>query len=119
MTTSNNKTVTPEDHRLTLELAELLGWTFIVYMGNGTYLGKPPGGSPHSRDQARLPDWLGDYNVLIPLSLRHGIYPDRAMATAAMVQHDLPPTRALAVGLAGSLIAVLRINRKGTGNNRN
>jgi len=47
-------------------LAELLGWTEIVNVG-GAWLGRPPGGAPASREQARVPDWSVDWAACGPL----------------------------------------------------
>lgn len=51
-------------------LAELLGWTGIFDVG-GALLGTPPGGSPGSRDQAKVPDWAGDWRDCGPLLVEH------------------------------------------------
>jgi hypothetical protein len=51
-------------------LATLLGWTNIIDVG-GALLGRPPGGSPASRDQARIPDWTGDWRDCGPLLVEH------------------------------------------------
>jgi len=44
------------------ELAHKLGWTNIVELG-GSLLGCPAGGAPNSRDQAKIPDWCGDWQA--------------------------------------------------------
>lgn len=51
-------------------LAELLGWADIFDVG-GALLGTPPGGSPSSRDQAKVPDWAGDWRDCGPLIAEH------------------------------------------------
>lgn len=47
-------------------LAELLGWTEIFDVG-GALLGTPPPGQPACRDQAKVPDWTGDWRACGPL----------------------------------------------------
>lgn len=73
-------------------LAELLGWTDIVDVG-GAWLGMPPGGSQHSRDQARVPDWVGDWNACGPLMVqfirRMRLWPHRAVVGTTTVGADL------------------------------
>lgn len=49
-------------------LAELLGWTEIFDV-SGALLGTPPGGNPASRDQAKVPDWVNDWNACGPLMI--------------------------------------------------
>ena len=55
---------------LNRRLAELLGWTELFDVG-GALLGRPPGGSPSSRDQAKVPDWVGDWIDCGPLQARY------------------------------------------------
>lgn len=47
-------------------LAELLGWTEIFDVG-GALLGTPPPGAPACRNQAKVPDWTGDWRDCGPL----------------------------------------------------
>jgi hypothetical protein len=56
----------PVAMELNRRLAQLLGWTEIVDVG-GAWLGRPPGGSQKSRDQAKVPDWCGDWAACGPL----------------------------------------------------
>jgi hypothetical protein len=51
-------------------LAELLGWTAIFNVG-GALLGTPPPGSPACRNQAKVPDWTGDWRDCGPLMVAH------------------------------------------------
>lgn len=51
-------------------LAELLGWTELFKVG-GAWLGRPPGGCQKSRDQAKVPDWTGDWRDCGPLMVEH------------------------------------------------
>jgi len=62
--------------QLNRRLAELLGWVNIFDVG-GAFLGTPPGGSPASRDQARVPDWTGDWRECGPLIVEHARSIDR------------------------------------------
>ena len=55
---------------LNRRLAALLGWTEIVNVG-GAWLGRPPGGSQKSRDQAKVPNWCGDWVACGPLLSQH------------------------------------------------
>lgn len=48
------------------EYAEAIGWTAIEQTGH-VLLGCPPGGSPHSRDQAMLPQWARSWEACGPL----------------------------------------------------
>jgi len=72
-------------------LAELLGWTEIVNVG-GAWLGRPPGGSPRSRDQALVPDWSGDWAACGPLLARYvrrlQLWPHRVIAGATSPSVD-------------------------------
>jgi hypothetical protein len=47
-------------------LAELLGWKDIFDVG-GALLGTPPPGVPACRNQAKVPDWTGDWRACGPL----------------------------------------------------
>jgi hypothetical protein len=73
-------------------LAELLGWTEIFDVG-GALLGMPPGGNPASRDQARVPDWVGDWNACGPLMMqfvrRMKLWPHRAVVGTSTAGCDL------------------------------
>jgi hypothetical protein len=73
-------------------LAELLGWTDIFDVG-GALLGTPPGGSPASRDQAKVPDWTGDWLACGPLMIqfvrRVRLWPHRAVVGTSTLGHDL------------------------------
>lgn len=60
--------------QLNRRLAELFGWTDILDVG-GALLGSPPGGSPASRDQAKVPDWTGDWRECGPLMVAHARFP--------------------------------------------
>jgi hypothetical protein len=51
-------------------LAELLGWTNIFDVG-GALLGTPPVGEPQCRNQAKVPDWVGDWRDCGPLLVEH------------------------------------------------
>jgi len=76
-------------------LAELLGWTEIVNVG-GAWLGRPSGGSQKSRDQAKVPDWTGDWRDCGPLLDQHvrrmRLWPHRALigvTPGGPAEHDL------------------------------
>jgi hypothetical protein len=66
-------------------LAELLGWTDIFDIG-GALLGTPPPGAPACRNQAKVPDWTGDWRDCGPLLVEHlrrlTIWPHRSTACA-------------------------------------
>lgn len=57
---------------LNKRLAALLGWTNFAEAG-GALLGRPPGGSSNSRDQAAVPDWCGSWVECGPLMTSLGI----------------------------------------------
>lgn len=57
---------------LNRRLAQLLGWSEIIELG-GALLGKPPEGHPSCRNQARVPDWTGDWRNCGPLIGLHHI----------------------------------------------
>jgi hypothetical protein len=73
-------------------LAELLGWANIFDVG-GALLGTPPGGSPASRDQAKVPDWTGDWSACGPLMVqfirRAKFWPHRAVVGTSTLGCDL------------------------------
>lgn len=73
-------------------LAELLGWTEIFDVG-GALLGMPPGGSPVSRDQVKVPDWTGDWRDCGPLMTRFirraRFWPHRAVVGTTTLGCDL------------------------------
>lgn len=73
-------------------LAELLGWTNIFDVG-GALLGTPPGGSPASRDQAKVPDWTGDWLACGPLMVQYvrrmKLWPHRAVVGTSTLGDDL------------------------------
>lgn len=73
-------------------LAELLGWTEIFDVG-GALLGMPPGGNPASRDQAKVPDWVNDWNACGPLMVenitRMRLWRHRAVVGTAKLGSDL------------------------------
>lgn len=73
-------------------LAELLGWTDIFDVG-GALLGMPPGGSPASRDQAKVPDWVNDWSACGPLMIqfirRAKFWPHRAVVGTSTMGCDL------------------------------
>ena len=70
------------------QLAALLGWTELCQAGGAT-LGRPPGGAPASRGQARVPDWCGDWDACGPLMLEHRVCPalDRLDEGVVSVMH--------------------------------
>lgn len=51
-------------------LAELLGWTNIFYVHHAL-LGTPPAGEYACRNQAKVPDWTGDWRDCGPLMVEH------------------------------------------------
>lgn len=51
-------------------LAELLGWANIFDVG-GALIGTPPAGALQCREQARVPDWSGDWRDCGPLIVEH------------------------------------------------
>lgn len=51
-------------------LAELLGWTDIFDVG-GALLGTPPPGGAACRNQAKVPNWTGDWRDCGPLLVEH------------------------------------------------
>jgi hypothetical protein len=110
---TSKKIIPKRDFMLHMSLALALGWSEIVING-GALLGRPPGGSPHSRDQALIPNWLGDFNACMTLALSYGIYPDKAMAVAER-EDGLDNAQALRRGLCRTLLSALtitsRINR--------
>ena len=65
------------DLKLNRELAEALGWTEI-FETKGALLGRPPGGSPRSRDQGMIPNWTGSFNECCELGLTYRITPHQA-----------------------------------------
>jgi hypothetical protein len=73
-------------------LAELLGWTDIFDVG-GALLGTPPGGNPASRDQAKVPDWVSDWNACGPLMVQYvrrmKLWPHRAVVGTSTPSCDL------------------------------
>lgn len=73
-------------------LAELLGWTEIVDAGDAL-LGTPPGRTLHSRDQAKVPDWTGDWNACGPLMVQYmcriRLWAHRAVVSTGTLRHDL------------------------------
>jgi hypothetical protein len=106
-------------------LAELLGWTEIVNVG-GAWLGRPPGGSQKSRDQARVPDWAGDWRDCGPLQAQHvrrlRLWPHRALVgvtPGGPAEHDVVRDRAegedldtaLRHGIVAAVIAHLEAGR--------
>jgi len=54
------------------QLARSLGWTDIVELGE-SLLGRPVGGAPDSRDQAKIPDWCGDWQAAGALVAQYGV----------------------------------------------
>ena len=76
---------------LNRRLAELLGWTELFNAG-GAWLGRPPGGSQKSREQARVPDWTGDWAACGPLLSRYvrrlQLWPHRVIAGATSPSVD-------------------------------
>lgn len=77
--------------QLNHRLASLLGWTEIVNVG-GAWLGRPPGGSQKSRDQAKVPDWCGDWAACGPLLSQYvrrlQLWPHRVVAGATSPSVD-------------------------------
>jgi hypothetical protein len=80
---------------LNRRLAGLLGWTELFNAG-GAWLGRPPGGSQKSRDQAKVPDWTGDWAACGPLLSRYvrrlRAWPHRVVigvAPSGPAEHDL------------------------------
>lgn len=71
------------DLRLNEQVALLLGWTQIFYT-RGALLGRPPGGSPNSRDQGMIPNWAADFNACCELGLTYRITPHQATIEAFM-----------------------------------
>jgi hypothetical protein len=57
------------------DLATRFGWTQIVSTG-GALLGRPPEGSPHSRDQALVPNWSADLGTATRLMVLTHTYVD-------------------------------------------
>lgn len=57
---------------LNKRLALLSGWTELVEV-SGSLLGKPPGGSSNSRDQAMVPDWVRNWSVCAPLIVKYNL----------------------------------------------
>lgn len=74
-------------------LAELLGWTDIFDVG-GALLGTPPPGMPSGRNQAKVPDWTGDWRDCGPLLAAYRMTVGRtsldAMATCASFDRSPP-----------------------------
>lgn len=64
------KGVSADNMAANRRLAELMGWTEIFDVG-GALLGMPPGGNPASRDQAKVPDWTGDWQACGPLMMEY------------------------------------------------
>lgn len=60
-------------------LAELLGWTDLFQV-RGALLGTPPAGAPQCRDQARVPNWAGDWRDCGPLLEGVGISREQIVA---------------------------------------
>lgn len=59
-------------HYANAELALALGWTNIIELG-GSLLGRPAAGAPDSRDQAKVPDWCGDWSASGELLAQHPV----------------------------------------------
>lgn len=55
---------------LNKRLAALLGWTNINHVG-GALIGTPPAGEPQCRNEAKVPDWAGDWRYCGPLIAEH------------------------------------------------
>lgn len=68
-----------------MRLAERFGWTELVPVGGDIVLGRPPEGSPHSRDQAAVPNWAGDFNACVKLGLGYGVYPTESQVLMQQV----------------------------------
>lgn len=60
---------------LNRRLATMLGWSEIIELG-GALLGRPPEGQPSCRNQAKVPDWAGDWRDCGPLIGEHHITVD-------------------------------------------
>jgi hypothetical protein len=51
-------------------LATLLGWSNLKDVG-GALLGTPPAGAPQCRNEAKVPNWAGDWRDCGPLIAEH------------------------------------------------
>jgi hypothetical protein len=77
------KTQTQIELDLNQELAKLLGWTEL-FQTRGALIGRPPGGSPTTRDQCMAPNWIGNFNDCCELGLSYRITPHQASIEAFM-----------------------------------
>lgn len=83
---------------LNRRLATLLGWTNIIEVP-GALLGRPPEGSPESRDQCLVPNWEGDWRDCGPLGSKYRISVEHGDVTArAWFRHGYTTIRIGAFG---------------------
>lgn len=68
-------------------MAALLGWTELFEV-RFAILGRPPGGSPSSRDQAAVPNWAGDFNHCCKLGLQYGVFPTPSQVARFLGQNQ-------------------------------
>ena len=95
---------------LNWKVAELLGWSNLFQIV-GSIVGRPPGGSPHSRDQGMVPDWAGDFTECCKLGLNYDIYPRRGEVELMMRNNEMDRELAYRHVMLDHLCTLLTLNQ--------
>jgi len=106
------RTLHKQDAKLVLAVATHLGWTEIFQIGN-SFMGRPPGGSPNSRDQAMVPDWVNSFDAACSLAVEHNCYPDRSHMQhehywAAQSERVIKPEHAYRLAILRNVLMLMK-----------